>query len=271
VATLVVVRGTFDTFGVDGMLGGIVRNLDTSDPTKWNIHYLDYPADFGTKLSYRESREIGIDRLIEFLLNGIDSSEDIFILGYSQGAAVVTLALKNMLTAGSAVDAEILGQIKGVYLIANPHRQPDHWAGSDPGRGTRGIAFGSQNEGWWGDFKIKVFEFCEQGDIIGSVDPNTTLLHRFVYYIEDASVTNAIGWAVSIRDQLRTVNPFALFPETRKAIGILEYTRRWWNSLSQVSAYLVTGVHVDYGHMKLPSGEYVFHYIAHDMESELTE
>src|SRR5690349_756943 len=172
-----------------GMISGVTKFLS---PELFEKYYLPYASEFGNGISYHISRDNAISALITTMWNF--GGSEIYLIGYSQGAAVVTLAVKRLikmkLQGDTKVEA-ILDKIKGIYLIANPHRQPGMIYGPDPG--GEGIAF-SPEDGWWGDYKHLVMEICAPGDIIGSSDPDTTFLKRLPGYLNDMNWADLTGW-----------------------------------------------------------------------------
>jgi len=227
-----------------GMLGEATKQLTNQ---LFEKHFLPYDALYGQGTSYRQSRDYAIEKLTSLMLNY--GGTEIYLLGYSQGAAVVTLAVKRMIKAVLAEDARakdyrgVLDRIKGIYLIANPHRQPGMIYGADPG--GEGISF-SPEDGWWGEMKNLVMEIGAPGDIISSSDPNTTFLKRLPLYTIDMNWANTIGWAKSIYDVMTHTNPFTLYPELRKEFGFFTYLARYWNTARALKNYIKTNVHVKY-------------------------
>ncbi len=219
---------------------------------KFDILFLNYAALYGEGTSYRESRDEGILKLQELLVKferDAWEGDEIYLLGYSQGAAIVTLAVKGMRTAylenpeDNTVVPSILNRIKGIYFLANPHRQPGMIIGPDPG--GEGIAF-SEEDGWWGELKDRVMEVTAPGDIIGSSDPNTTFLKRLPGYTIDMNWADLIGWAESVYHMMIKTNPLTLYPELRKEFGILTYLSRYFNTVLALYNYIASNVHVKY-------------------------
>lgn len=228
-----------------GMLSYVTRHLTTE---LWEKYYLPYDALYGNGMSYRDSRDRAVGVLVTKLLNYQGS--EIYLLGYSQGAAVVTLAVKR-LQADKWNDGpeyaemvqKTLDKIRGIYLVANPHRQPGMIYGPDPG--GEGISF-SPEDGWWGELKERVMEICAPLDIIGSADPETTFLKRLPLYTIDMNWANTVWWAHSMYQVLTSSNPLTLYPELRKQLGIFTYLTRYWNTARALKNYVATNVHVNY-------------------------
>ena len=227
---------------------------------KFQIFFLNYAALYGQGKAYHESRDEGVIKLQEQLVEFERSArpdDEIYLLGYSQGAAIVTLAIKGMRTAYlenpemNSVVPSILNKIKGIYFLANPHRQPGMIIGPDPG--GEGIAF-SQEDGWWGELRDKVMEVTAPGDIIGSSDPNTTFLKRLPGYTLDMNWADLIGWAESVYHMMVSTNPLTLYPELRQQFGIFTYLNRYFNTVLALYNYISSNVHVKYATYEVTDG-----------------
>lgn len=257
--------GTWDVLGPKSMLGPIGNDLaDLS----FDVQYVPYFADYGRKHNYRESLNSGMVTGLDILFSA-GPEERFQLFGYSQGAAVVNLIVKSLIATATrpaeGTPAEmrgnalkILNRIDAVFLVADPNRQPGHIVGEEPG--GRGIAF-DPAQGWFGDYKEKVFEFCAKGDIIGSTDPETTLLHRLPIYTKEFNSANMIEFVKDALGVVSTINPLAMYPELRRADGVVKYLRRWHNTRVQLKAYLDSGVHTKYQKFRLPTGALAFDWI----------
>ena len=234
-----------------GMIGEITKRIEKFQPVDtFETYTLPYPADYGQNFSYSMSCMMGIKNLTDYLLDHAREYDNFFIIGYSQGAEVVTHALKGLrkivmdeMEGRFAAEYVLTYKIAGVYLLSNPVRQPGHIDGYDPG--GEGINWGP-HVGYWGELKGKVHEYCAQGDIIASTDPDTTLLKRLGVYTREFNVREPIKWAEDARSSLLTLNPFSLYPELRKELGWIKYLSRWGKSVNQLANYIITNVHVKY-------------------------
>ena len=258
----IIVGGTGDGVGKNGMLGAIELEVDKRDHgLNVEFHYLEYPARYGDGMAYFDSRNTGIASLIDLLLTEAPTGRPIFLSGYSQGAAIVALALK--LVARNLKTVHVLSNIQRVYLVANPHRQPGHIEGFDPG--GRGISW-SADDGWWGDFKPKVWEFCAVGDIIASSDPDRTLLTRLPDYTGDLNFPDPGTWAKAMRRGISTMNVKKMFPNVPFPQALASYVARWPATYKALDYYINSGIHTKYRGFKLPSGQLMFDSIVDDLE-----
>ena len=232
-------------------------------PDLFEKHFLPYAANYGNGVSYRDSRDKAVLDLMNKLLQY--QGDEVYLIGYSQGAAIVTLAVKHFVESaltGDWMAQTVLNQIKGVYLLANPHRQPGMIYGTDPG--GEGISF-TPADGWWGDMRDKVMEITAPGDIIGSSDPDTTFLKRLPLYSIDMNWADMIGWAESVYHLMVTSNPFTLYPELRQELGVLTYLHRYFNTAKALYYYITSNVHVMYGEYEPIGGQTAVRAIANDI------
>lgn len=247
-------------------LGMIAEATKLLSPELFEKYYLPYAAEYGNGTSYRVSRDRAVENLITLIV--LYPGSEIYLIGYSQGAAIVTLAVKRIQSQvaadpeGNTGGAAALAKIKGIYLLANPHRQPGMIYGRDPG--GEGIAF-SEKDGWWGELKDLVMEITAPGDIIGSSDPNTTFLKRLPDYTIDMNWADLIGWAESIYHLMIRSNPFTLYPELRKQFGVLTYLSRYMNTVVALYNYIASNVHVKYAIYEVAEGQLALRAIANDI------
>ncbi|MCR5980475.1 PE-PPE domain-containing protein [Gordonia jinghuaiqii] len=137
--TVLVVGGTGESYPgdvrtrVSGLLGAVAAELDERFDCRW----VGYPASYGPTphpggLSFAASVAMGSRRLraaIETVAGPVA------LVGYSQGAVVIRVALAELRASGSAVFDRLLG----VGLVADPHQPPgvvpgcDGWGVAGPG------------------------------------------------------------------------------------------------------------------------------------------
>ncbi|ADD80824.1 LysB [Rhodococcus phage ReqiDocB7] len=246
----------------------MLSNISSKLPNEFQEFSLPYPAAFGLKSgepTYSSSYMIGVNKLVKILIDNRFTRQAIFVAGYSQGGTVVTKAIKHLIRMandGDRVARDTMLKIKGIYLIANPHRQPGHIVGPDPG--GEGISF-APADGWWGDWKGRVWEICAQGDIIGSSDPNTTLLKRLPYYVDMFSVSDPLTFARDVIHELGLINAVKMYPElTQGGEGLVRYLSRWRNTINQLKYYSDSLVHNRYADFRI-DGRRVFDMILDDI------
>lgn len=194
--------GTITPSAEIGMLTGITAVLDR----RWfDVVYVNYPASFGPvpgggesllaalgRPSYHASRDMGIAELTR-LINAHTGSFG--LLGYSQGAAVVSLVGREILS----------GSLQ--------HRQPDcHWvhAIASPHRGL-GRSFHLGNvlayQGVSGDnitatHPIDWFDYCLPGDIYGNANIEGTYLKQGYDIVTEFTLTDPFAMITAIAEHV---------------------------------------------------------------------
>lgn len=115
---------------VTGLLSHVTESLDSRFSTGW----VGYPASYGPVavggLSYQQSTQVGVRRLIA-AVRSVDGP--VALIGYSQGCAVIREVLGRMST-GDVV----LPSVVSVGLISDPQQPAGAVAGCS-GRGVAGI------------------------------------------------------------------------------------------------------------------------------------
>lgn len=113
---------------VSGLLREVTDTLDGRFVGRW----VGYPASYGPVavggLSYRQSTEVGVRRVIEAVA---EADGPVMLIGYSQGCTVIREVLGHIADGRLAADS-----IAAVGLISDPE-QPD---GAVPGCRGRGVA-----------------------------------------------------------------------------------------------------------------------------------
>jgi pimeloyl-ACP methyl ester carboxylesterase len=126
----VVVGGTAESF---------VNDLRTTVPVgtmcEFTTRHLDplffgtprwvgYPAAYGSTMDYEESVAIGIAELWEIVQVYIGEGEQVVLVGYSQGAAIIRRFLAKLAAGGYGDPSVFKDVIVGAALIADPYRPP---------------------------------------------------------------------------------------------------------------------------------------------------
>lgn len=185
-----------------GMLKGITDVLNRS---VFDIVYVNYPASFGPiagggqevldalgNPSYKESRDMGIAE-VKRLIGGHRGSFG--LLGYSQGAAVVSLVGREIVS-GPLTSRQ--ADCRWVHAIASPHR----------GRGrTFHLGNQLQYEGISGDNirntgTIDWFDYCLPGDIYGNADIRGTYLKQGYDIATELTLADPFGMIAGIAQNL---------------------------------------------------------------------
>ncbi|MFC0452982.1 cutinase family protein [Rhodococcus jostii] len=113
---------------VSGLLSEVTGALDERFASRW----VGYPASYGPVaaggLSYRQSTEVGVERLIDAIE---DAPGPVMLIGYSQGCTVIREVLGQIATGALRAD-----NVSAVGLVSDPE-QP---AGAVPGCSGRGVA-----------------------------------------------------------------------------------------------------------------------------------
>ncbi|MFE0747547.1 PE-PPE domain-containing protein [Gordonia sp. NPDC058843] len=132
--TVFVVGGTGESFPgdarieVSGLLTGVADELDDRFVCRWVGYPASYgPAPYSAGMSFVDSVAIGASRLCTAIRG---AAGPIALVGYSQGAVVIRMALADLAATGTPdldhpdLDRPDLDRIVGVGLVADPHQPP---------------------------------------------------------------------------------------------------------------------------------------------------
>ncbi|QBI97735.1 lysin B [Gordonia phage Dogfish] len=246
---LIIVGGTWEKQW--GMLGAIVDATDG----KWAHEWVEYPASYGTPQAYLDSERLGVQALMVKLATvwalGYD---DIAIVGFSQGAAVVERGLREYQATDKLGNArEALSHVRYVALLGNPYRAAGDQVGPDPGgfgvigplapKGVVPIPLASR----WHNFALP-------GDLITSCPPDS--LVRLVFpFTRWMSVQTLDRWAAEVLAKLSLVWLLRHVPELR---DVRQLPRLWGRIVRATEAayhYQTTGVHGQYMTRPLGAGK----------------
>lgn len=124
----VVVGGTSESFvgddrtevPVNSMCEFTTRHLDPLffAPARW----CGYPSSYGSSMDYEESVAVGIAELWEVVQIYIGEGEQVALVGYSQGAAIIRRFLAKLAAGGYGDPTVFKDVIVGAALIADPYR-----------------------------------------------------------------------------------------------------------------------------------------------------
>jgi len=169
--------GTFNRHG-EGVSDHFAKHLD---PNTFRFQYVDYPADYGVRMSYAQSARAGGRNLLDAALA---SPNPVIVGGYSQGAAAAT-------TLARALSRP--GKIIGCVVIADPFRHKDSpTVNANPG----GYGVG----GGRGVDAIPLLQVAAWGDPITSL-PAGNFLRTAADFSEFMSF-DVVSWAWSIAEKV---------------------------------------------------------------------
>lgn len=234
---LVVVGGTTERRW--GLLAPLTRRPG------WESYWVRYPASYGAPTSYERSVRAGVEATKRTLRGFamLDADSPVVLVGYSQGAVVAELAVREMLCDPARYRVDYLA------LVASPLRPAGVQVGDDPGGSGISEALPPPNPGikpsfWWEYFALP-------GDIITCCPPDSLL--RLVEQLTPAmSVTDPAGWARDVQRKLTLRWLLASFPELRKLRALPQLLARIHAAGDDLTEYLATGIHTRYGSVRLP-------------------
>ncbi|QCG77055.1 lysin B [Gordonia phage Ewald] len=237
---LIIVGGTWEKQW--GMLGAIV---DATEGT-WAHEWVEYPASYGTPEAYVDSEQRGVDAFIVKLATvwalGYD---DIAIVGFSQGAAIVERGLREMQVMQKLGNAQqALNHVRYVALLGNPYRAAGDQVGPDPGgygvigplapKGVVPIPLASR----WHNFALP-------GDLITSCPPDS--LVRLIFpFTRWMSVQTLNRWAGEILAKLSLVWLLRHVPELRDPRQLPRLWGRITRATEAAYYYQTSGIHGRY-------------------------
>ena len=235
---LVIVGGTWETQW--GMLGPIVSEVKESWPAIW----LDYPASYATPEAYVDSEDRGVTALILALRHSVPLDTDLAVLGFSQGAAIVEKALRQMQATGTIVNLAVLRRIRYVGLCGNPYRAPGDQIGPDPGGfGVIGPLDAPGHHpltarGRWENFALP-------GDLISSCGADS--LVRAIYpFTRWMSIQTPQRWAFDVLSKNSLLWIMRNLPELRDPMRLPNLWHRITTSAAALDYYLSSRVHAQY-------------------------
>lgn len=241
---VVIVGGTWEKRW--GLYGPVVHELDG----QWNPVWVDYPASYGTPEAFEDSLDRGVTSLI-LALQHIPMSADIAVLGFSQGAAVVEKALREMHANGALTSASILLRIVYVGLCGNPYRAAHDQIGPDPGGSgvigplaPKGVI---PIRGRWENFALP-------GDVISSSTADS--LVRAIYpFTRWMSVQTPQRWALDALSRTSALWVMKNVPELRDPRRWPELLRRVTVATRALEFYQQSGIHGQYMIRALGDGQ----------------
>lgn len=240
---LVVVGGTWEHTAF-GLLGDVVARTNNL----WQAHWVKYPASFGTPEAYDESLADGVEALVTLLLS-LPADRPLAVVGYSQGAAIVEKAMRQLQHSRMLSAIGVLTRIRYVGTVASPYRSRRDQVGLDPG------GFGIS--GPLPEFQppigaLTVWEqFALPGDLICACPVNS--LVRFVEPLTPAmSAKDPARWARDVRAKLTLTFLYAHFPELWDWRRIPTLLGRIREAGEQLAAYQQTGIHMQYARTRIP-------------------
>ncbi|UVF60398.1 lysin B [Gordonia phage Meyran] len=237
---LIIVGGTWEKQW--GMLGAIVDATEG----KWAHEWVEYPASYGTPQAYSDSERLGVLAFVRKLTTvwalGYD---DIAIVGFSQGAAVVEQGLRRIQVAAKLSNEQLaLARVRYVALLGNPYRAAGDQVGPDPGgygvigplapKGVVPIPLASR----WHNFALP-------GDLITSCPPDS--LVRLIFpFTRWMSVHTLDRWAAEILAKLSLVWLLRHVPELRDPRQLPRLWGRITRATEAAYYYQTSGIHGRY-------------------------
>ncbi|MFI5776972.1 PE-PPE domain-containing protein [Nocardia sp. NPDC051570] len=219
-----------------GMLAEVTKHLDDDRFAPWNVAY---PASYGPfggdgvlGLDYVRSVDQGVEALLAEVRSTTNS---VGLLGYSQGATVVSRFLEGM-TRGDYPDVEVAF----VGLIANPMRGQG-WVSVDGSNVGYGIA--GEHGPWPDDFPV--WEIANPRDPICSL-PGSSPLRGFADLTAAFSIADPAWWGQQLVDMTN-----AATMQRWLRVGATDFVA----GLDEALDYAVRGEHTCYGSRQIwPSG-----------------
>ncbi|WP_378733619.1 cutinase family protein [Nocardia brasiliensis] len=217
---VLIMGGTWNPNG-EGVTNAFASHLD---PAKFRARWIDYPADYGSRVTYADSVRAGREALI----NAIRATPNLVVLaGYSQGAGIAG-DVADEIGRGMHTDLEVLG----VALIADPARPAGmDLVGLDPG--GYGITGQRHITG------IPAWHVAAEGDPITALPEGSALrsIADLSAYWNMASLDGFIRWGQSL---IETASSRQL-----QRWWSIENHRTWFGAARQARAYLFDGRHTD--------------------------
>ena len=247
---VLVVGGTGESFpgdsrtAVTGMLANITNNLD---PERFESRWVPYDAAYGpvtnpVGVAYAESVEKGLSALLARLE---DDPRPVVLMGYSQGAAVVSTLLDFL------ANPNIVGQLKnriiGAVLLANPNRpQGSDTLGPIPDTSGYGITYDPAYP--TPARVVPTIEVAHPQDAICSADPDS-MLRSIARVTEFMSFTNLDKWG---RDVLADAQAIDWMSKVTSFSDVAYQANRFHRAIGEALGYL-TGRHTAYN-VESPKG-----------------
>ncbi|MEV2222674.1 PE-PPE domain-containing protein [Nocardia vinacea] len=235
-----------------GMLAEVTKLLDSDRFAVWGV---PYPASYGPDggdlggLDYKRSVDVGIQALLAEIRS---TTNNVVLLGYSQGATVVSRVLEGM-ARGDYPDIEVAG----AGLIANPHRAPG-WASIDGSNEGFGIA--GAHAPWPDTFPV--YEVAQPKDPIPCLQASSPL-RGFADLTEAFSVSDPLWWGHELVDKVSHA-------ATQQWIepSSLDLTLAVEDALN----YAVFGQHTCYASLRIPAtGRTYCEELAHLINTQIRE
>lgn len=185
-------RNNTDNLLEDGMLPNILREMHTRELV--DVQVVDYPADYGLRMSYAVSVGMGEMALEEAIRA---ATAPTIVLGYSQGAAIAGNVCARL--------ARVGGDVRGVGLVSDPARHRAQYrplVHQPEGYGCTGERIvGEQQITRTGSY-VKVWQIAAQGDPICCLPEGNPL--RSIADLTDRMALNDFGeWWRDIVDDFR--------------------------------------------------------------------
>lgn len=238
---LVVVGGTWETRW--GLLGEIVTRTLRPGSRAWTPRWVDYPASFATPEAFQDSEDRGVTSLI-LTLRQLPMTGQIAVVGYSQGAGIVERALREMASAHSPTNRQLVSRIAYVGLVANPYRAAGDQVGPDPG--GFGVLGPLAPKGQVPRRKSALWQnFALAGDLICSC-PADSLVREIHPLTRWMSVQTPDKWVADILGQLSVRWCLKTFPELRDIRRIPHLIKRIHDATTAAYHYQTTGIHMQY-------------------------
>ena len=195
---------------VVGMTAYITGELD---PAVFDSRWVGYDSTYGPLpyvqgVSYTESVARGLHALIQAIELHSDG-RPVILIGYSQGAAVVSTLLDLCAGAGPSYPGEPTGipaaadRILAAALVANPQRKP----GTGPTNGitVKGYGITYDPAKPTPDRIVPVAEIASPNDAIASADPDSML--RSIAKVTDfMSFVDLHAWGVDLYNEAKAID-----------------------------------------------------------------
>lgn len=230
------------------MLGAVAKHPAILQQ-RWTLHWLDYPAAYGTPESIDDSLAQGVVNL-QLTLRGLPADKSsIAVLGFSQGAMLVEKSLRDMHWRGGLTNQSILQRVKYVGLLGNPYRAAGDQIGPNPG--GYGIAGPLAPAGDVPIARSSAWEnFALPGDLIASCPPDSLI--RLIYpYTRAMSAQHPDVWANDLLRKLSVAWVWRHLPEVRSVRSLPSLVRQIVVDGRAARFYLTSGIHGQYAVRRL--------------------
>lgn len=235
---LIVVGGTWESRW--GLLGAIATKAEQRG---WQPLWVDYPASYGTPESFEDSLQRGVTLLHLTLRAKTWAGDQVAIIGFSQGAAVVERCLRER-------EDRATQRVKYVGLFGNPYRAGNDQVGPNPGGlgviGPLAPASMRPIAGRWENYALP-------GDLIAACPADSLI--RLVYpFTRWMSVQAPDRWVRDLLPKLSVVWLLRNVPELRDIRQLPGLLSRIQRATELAYHYQTTGIHGKYASRALGGG-----------------